>query len=328
MLEDRRIGGMFWEVSSPSPMHVVCTIDDQYARHCAVMLLTLRDANPTTPLHVYVVHAGLRPQEASKLLRCMDGRLTSLSLIQVDAAACDEFPLTDHVSAATYLRLLLPSALPAGVDRFLFLDSDLIVNDSLEELWATSLQGRPLAAVSSVGNAAHRARLHMRDEEDYFNAGVLLMDLNAWRARDIIGDGAAFVRRHPERVLMWDQDILNQLFRGEWLPLAARWNAVTAWWLDAQQRDFDPTKGLVPWTAGRPPAIVHFAGGGACKPWHHECPHPHRHRYREFAARTPWRGSPLEGAPTIAERAKARLRPWLRPLLRPLRSWPDRPPGR
>lgn len=300
-------------------MDLVCTIDDAYVRHCAVTLLTLRDANPTAELNVHLLHDGLEPAEAARLLRCLDGVLSRLTLIHLDTTPLRHFPLSHHVSLATYFRLLIPAALPAALDRVLFLDADTVVNDSLAELWSTNLEGRALGAVPSPGDELDRARLGLTAKEGYFNAGVMLIDLEAWRRRDLVAEGAALLRREPERILWWDQDVLNLAFRGDWLPLHARWNALPQWWLDARGR-IDATRPLTPWSDGsEAPAIVHFAGAGDCKPWNHHCRHPHRFRYRSFAARTPWRGRPLDDAPSLLQRARAKVGPALRSFLHVLR---------
>lgn len=296
---------------SGAAMNVVCAVDAGYVRHCGVMLLTLRDANPTAVLHVFVLHDGLCSDEAARLLRCLEGVVDSVSLIHVDATLSRGFPVSGHMSLATYLRLFLGAALPSTVERALFLDADMVITDSLAPLWSTPLDGRSLGAVPNPRNDAHRERLRLADGQDYFNAGVLLVDLRAWRGRDLVAEGAAFVREHPDRVVLWDQDVLNHLFRGDWLALPPRWNAVPHWWSGAQGR-VDPAKGLMPWREGPPPAVVHFAGSGQIKPWHHACVHPYRERYRAFLARTPWRHLPLEGAPlTRLDRTRLRLRRWL-----------------
>jgi len=48
-------------------MNIVCTIDNNYIRHCAVMLRSLRDYDPGNDLHVYILHEVLDPLERAKV---------------------------------------------------------------------------------------------------------------------------------------------------------------------------------------------------------------------------------------------------------------------
>ena len=48
-------------------MNIVCTIDNNYIRHCAVMLRSLRNSNPGEDLRVYIVHVTLTRKSGENL---------------------------------------------------------------------------------------------------------------------------------------------------------------------------------------------------------------------------------------------------------------------
>lgn len=295
-------------------MNIACTIDDRFTRQCATMLRSLRQSNPDTHCHVYLLHDGIAPQMLDVLSGDLRGFLDNVQPVQLDTAALRDFHIDGHISLATYFRLLLPSALPPSVDRVLFLDCDLLVVDSLSPLWSLEMAGAPLAAVESPNPLQHVERLLLAAGEHYFNAGVLLIDLERWRARDVLGEAKDFYVRHRERVRWHDQDLLNQLFRGQWHRLSPRWNALPQLWSpDDSFRGHIPR--CPPSLAGvGGPAIVHFAGGGACKPWNYHCRHPYRDDYRRLAAATPWGCGRLDDAPTLTSRVKQVVRPLLGPI--------------
>ena len=67
----------------------------------------------------------------------------------------------------------------------IYLDADTLVVASIRALWDLPLQGAPVAAVSNVTEAAmqpHLAALGFVEPASYFNAGVLLIDLDRWRS--------------------------------------------------------------------------------------------------------------------------------------------------
>lgn len=279
-------------------MNIVCTIDSNYIRHCAVMLRSLRNHNPGDDLNVYIIHQALDAKERSRFLDYLCSFLPSVSLIQVNPAMLSGFPVFGHISIATYFRLLIPSLLPPILNRVIFLDSDIIINNSLDALWTTVMDGQPVAAVSDRNLDQQRSRLGMAAEAPYFNAGVLVIDLDQWRQEDILLKGMQFAKANASKLDNWDQDVLNHLFENRVRLLHPRWNAMAhLWgldpsWLAAQGVLSDQDQ-----EAKDRPHVIHFAGGGFAKPWNFHCPHPRREDYRVLLAQTPWAMTSLEGMP-------------------------------
>lgn len=272
-------------------MNIVCAVDNNYLRHCAAMLHSLAQKNPGHHLAVYVIHGDLDPAERAKFVGFVGQFLPSLSLLQADASVLAGFPVSGHVTVSTYFRLLLPTLLPAGLQRVLFIDSDTIITDSLGELWELPLAGHALAAVPE-----HRRSCadHGYVFGDYFNAGMMLVDLDRWRQAQLIERGRVFATANPHRLRHWDQDVLNHVFESQWLPVGDRWNACPH--LYGLTGGYDLSRDKL--TAAEieaidRPAIIHYAGPGKVKPWHYHCRHPWRDSYREHSAATPWAQEPL-----------------------------------
>jgi hypothetical protein len=57
-----------------------------------------------------------------------------------------------------------------------------------------------------------------------FNSGVLVMDLDRWRAESIGTETLRYVADQAGRIAHSDQTALNAVLRGRWLPLHPRWN--------------------------------------------------------------------------------------------------------
>jgi lipopolysaccharide biosynthesis glycosyltransferase len=302
-------------------MIIVCNINNDYIRHCAVMLRSLRDFNPRQDLDVFIVHSQLESDERARLVGYLNSFLPSVSFLQVDEALLQGFPESAHVKLASYYRLLLPEILPCVLDRIIYLDSDLIVTGSLDDLWTLPLEGHLLAAVSDRNLDAQRKRLGLGSDSPYFNAGVMTFQLSEWRKLDVASRGLAFARNNPGKLDNCDQDVLNHLFENQGLIIHQRWNAMShLWGLDRQWLAAQGGLSQEEREAQADPAIIHFAGAGFAKPWHHKCPHPWKERYRAILDETPWAGTPLEGAPdqsNLLLRSARKVRQKVRSLLRP-----------
>ncbi|KEF42979.1 MAG: hypothetical protein ER33_03675 [Cyanobium sp. CACIAM 14] len=278
-------------------MIIACTIDNNYIRHCAVMLKSLQLSNPDSTISVYIMHGAIDAAERARLAAYLGDFLASVSFIQLDEEMLAGFPVFGHVTLATYFRLLLPAALPHAVEKVIYLDSDLIVVDSLNEMWESPLGENSIGAVEEHNQDFDRRRLGLAEGSLVFNAGAMLINLALWRENNILRSGLEFARTHPERIKHWDQDVLNSLLEARWQPLDWRWNALPHLWMHPDYTDPATPLGHQAEAARARPAVIHFAGSGVAKPWHHRCTHPWRHRYLEIREQTPWAGLPLEEAP-------------------------------
>ena len=101
------------------------------------------------------------------------------------------------------------------VNRIIYLDGDIIVRDSLRELWNTNIDGFPLASIPDTENCtvSHYNRLKYPQSLGYFNSGVLLINLQYWREHHVLNDFLQIVKEKRPILRCHDQDIMNLLFR-------------------------------------------------------------------------------------------------------------------
>lgn len=281
-------------------MIITCTIDNNYIRHCAVMLKSLQLSNPAESITVYILHGVIDSGERARLAAYLGDFLPSVSFIQLDEEMLAGFPIFGHITLAAYFRLLLPAVLPHAVEKVIYLDSDLIVVDSLRDLWEASLGENSIGAVEEHNQEFERIRLSLGGDSLVFNSGVVLIALDRWRQENILANGLEFAGTHPERIKHWDQDVLNCLLDARWLPLDWRWNALPHLWMQPDYADATTPRGRQAGVTRASPAVIHFAGSGVAKPWHQRCTHPWRQRYLEIRQQTPWANLPLEGSPSAS----------------------------
>jgi lipopolysaccharide biosynthesis glycosyltransferase len=136
--------------------------------------------------------------------------------------------------AATYFRLFIGNLLPPSVRLAIYLDADLIVRGDLAELAEEPFEGHAVMAVpDAYAQYFHISRLkeeyfsrkrQYSQLSRYFNAGLLVIDMAAWR-RERIGESALDVAITCKDLLLFhDQDALNVVMEGRWKALHPRWN--------------------------------------------------------------------------------------------------------
>jgi len=279
-------------------MIIACAVDNNYIRHCAVMLKSLYESNSREEISVHIIHGAIDASQKKKLVTCLGRFLRSVSFVQIDPKILGGFPTFGHLPISTYYRLLIPTVLPRSVQKTIFLDCDLIVVDSLSDLWNMDLGDYPLAAVTDHHIKENCQRLGLSESLGYFNPGVMVIDLNKWRQRDILTEGLKFTKNTKATLKHCDQDILNHVFEGQWQHLETRWNAAPhLWGLCEVLADEAAALASQDAVARNKPAIIHFAGSGNAKPWHYHCAHPWKIRYLELKKKTPWARAPLDFQP-------------------------------
>lgn len=134
-----------------------------------------------------------------------------------------------HFSIATFYRLTIPEIFSRDIDKVIYFDSDIVVNLDIKELWNIEFGNKPLGVVVSTSQVDNAHTYPMCRENivkvaDYFNAGVLLMNVQAFRdEQSNIMNGINFISRHPKYNL-FDQDVLNYCFAAQALKLPTKFN--------------------------------------------------------------------------------------------------------
>ena len=142
-------------------------------------------------------------------------------------------------------RIFLPEVLPKEIDRCIYLDCDTIVNLDIRTLWEEKTGANGLGAVAekdSCESAEEYERIirdiykrgifrndirieNMVSFSDYFNSGILLMDIDVIRHREksMAECTVEFLSDFPESSYP-EQDALNIIFSDEYNKLPERYN--------------------------------------------------------------------------------------------------------
>lgn len=282
-------------------IHIAVNIDYQYVEHCAVTLVSAFVNNPGEAFTVHVI-ADRLPEPDRQLLDALCSQYQNEVVFhQPDMSMLSGFTIrkfSKRISLATYYRCILADILPVDVNRVLYLDCDIVVLDRLRPFWETDLEGLGVAVVEDIGSdeASRYAVLHYPMELRYFNAGVLLINLEYWRQHNVTQACISYYRQYPERILFNDQDLLNSVLCHSRKYVDVRWNVQDGFY----RRSLPADKRNEIGEALLRPAILHYTNR---KPWSYDSQHPLRHEYDCYLALVPWRRRPA-----VMERAWNGLR--------------------
>ena len=229
---------------------VFLATDSRFALPTAVAVRSIQNQAPRTP--IIVVDLDLTSDDRSLI----SSAAPSVEFVQLEDKFLEPFA-GSKTPRAMYARVFVDQLVP-DVHRVLYLDADVLVRGSLEPLFSADLGDSIIGAVPMMGAAVEgnppsfAMEVHRtQDYEEsfahevgippaalYFNAGVMLVDLPAWREANVTERIVQLYDRLPRD----DQALLNYLLWNRWMPLDLRWNSK------------DPSA-----------VIAHFAGDR--KPW-------------------------------------------------------------
>lgn len=271
-------------------LHVCCSTDENYVAACAAMLVSLAETNRESCWVVHVLTSTLSEVSRGDLLKSLCN-YTNVTLLfhEVDETKLSgvQFNKSTHVTIAAYYRILLSSIIPCDVHRILYLDCDLIVLDDITDLYQIDLSFYAFAAVKDILRMTdmHRFQLNMPYDIPYFNSGVMMINLDYWRAKNCEDALIEFAKK-KRTVFFHDQDALNYVFKGNWYMLSPQWNKL---YPSIYPKDcFHSTKDI---DAFEHPKIIHF--WGFIKPWYKIIwlPDKYKKLYYYYQSKTEWKTS-------------------------------------
>lgn len=199
-------------------MNILVTIDKNYLLPLKTMLCSLFLNHENTQFHIYLVHTNIDSGELNDLNSFCLRYNATLSCINGESLFLDA-PLVKHYSSAMYYRLLAYKLLPDNIDKVLYLDPDILVINPLIGLYEIDLEDNLYAAASHISESkvlgyANQMRLNLPSEQnsDYFNSGVMLMNLYLQRNKIDEQEIYNYVQNNKAVLLLPDQDVLNALY--------------------------------------------------------------------------------------------------------------------
>jgi lipopolysaccharide biosynthesis glycosyltransferase len=267
-------------------MHVIAACDDRFVPHAAACLLSIAE-NGGADLHLRLIDDGISAENATKL----DVLFAQVDFHRIPAeqALTRDLQGRGNVSKATYLRLCIPELLPKKVERALYIDVDTLVLEDLRPLAEQEFAGAWTMAVRDIGYEGkyldHKCGLGLPKDAPCFNAGVLLIDLVAWRREQVGARARQFIGEHAKAARMMDQDGLNVICHGHWSELSPCWNMMHRFYRKPCRQYFDYDRKAWQKMLAQP-GIVHFS---SChKPDHLLGRHPLASRYWNYRNASPW----------------------------------------
>lgn len=261
---------------------IVLSANDKFAPYLDVMIQSIvANASPTRQYDIIVLFNDISEKNRSLITLLARGKENiSIRFIRV----CEYFDasklfVNQHLSVETYYRLIIPEIMP-NYHKILYLDCDMVVDHDVAELYDLDLGNCILGAAKDI-DVAGQVNLKQNDWQkyavetlrldkpyDYFQAGVLILDLDALRKKASSEEMIELALSNKWRC--HDQDVLNMICKNKVFYIPQQWNVLMSW--EEPGRSRMQIMKMAPrdlygeyMEARKEPYMIHFAGYQ--KPW-------------------------------------------------------------
>ena len=259
-------------------VHIAAAINKKYLPFFSVMVSSVfRHRDPNRNYIVHVLSADVASDDLKHAVPYSDD---NFAVVLVDVSGINErfetFDFGPFFGPECVYRLSLGALLP-DVEKIVYLDADLVVLDDISKLFDLDLGQNIIGAVRDIGTAGMVSGYAVGEAErlsslgipsgvDYFNSGVLLMDIAEMKDQVTLEDYSRWINDHQPSYP--DQDFLNSAFADSILFLPMKWNVL----FDSEGIRVKEIASCAPQNmfhsyleARLKPSIFHYAG--PLKPW-------------------------------------------------------------
>lgn len=240
---------------------IVFAVDDRYIPFLAVAIQSLVDHSSKDNYYsIKILHTDVSEKNKKKIEKYISENI-SIEFVDLNyylEKIKDKLYTRDYYTNTTYFRLFLPELYPQ-YNKVLYLDSDIVILDDIANLYKINMGDSLVAAApddiiqnNKVFQDYVEKVVGVSDYKHYFNAGVLLMNLDQLR-KFKFQEKFIYLLSTIKFSVAQDQDYLNRLCKGRVKLLSIAWDRMPI------PNDKIKTEDI---------KILHF--NFACKPWHFE----------------------------------------------------------
>ena len=241
-------------------MPIFFAVDDEYIPFLAVSLESLiENSSKKNNYEIKILYTKISENNQTRIKSEFERENIRIEFVNINSyleKMNDKFYTRDYYSKATYYRMFIPYLYPE-YDKAIYLDSDTTVMTDIANLYNINMEqnliaGVPDGAVQAIPIFQEYVEkvVGLSDYNNYFNAGVLLMNLEELR-RFKFQEKFVYLLETVKFAVAQDQDYLNRLCKGKTIMLSSSWNTMPGGIEEESRENLN---------------IIHF--NLSYKPWH------------------------------------------------------------
>lgn len=236
-------------------------VDDEYIPFLAVALQSLiENSSENNCYSIKILYTNISEENQNNILK-YERKNVNIEFVDLNYyinKIKDKLYTRDYYSKTTYFRLFIPELYPQ-YDKVLYLDSDIVILSDIADLYNIDMEDNLVAAAPDdviqtieVFQEYAEKVVGVADYHNYFNAGILLMNLDALR-KFKFQEKFLYLLETVKFSVAQDQDYLNRLCKGRVKLIENTWDRMPIGGDSVKREDLH---------------LIHY--NLAFKPWHFE----------------------------------------------------------
>ena len=266
---------------------IICVCDNHYAVLLATLIKSIESNHHTDEkLTFFLVDDGVSVKSKRRINDSINPENTTLHWLPIVDCLPENTKLPidkGSLPLSIYIRLFIPYFIPKYVKKIIFLDVDMVMLEDISKLWNTDIGDKIVAAVqdqfiqivSRWGGVNNYKELGIPPDNEYFNAGLMIVDIPKWEEAGITKKVLACITENKNSISFYDQYGLNAILYKNWHRLHPLWNRFA-------------------YSEEEKPYLIHFTGR---KPIYKTYPFNENYRdiFYHYLKQTEWQGFELIG---------------------------------
>lgn len=248
-------------------LNICYALNEGYVDYCRVSMVSLLENNRNSKITFHILTDELSENAKDRLSSVANPYGSNVKFYYMDDSKLKGQKTS--WSKYSWYRIFAPDVIDKNVKELLYFDCDVIVMDSISDIFNRIEEDWSVAAVDDYMTIFPDLfkRVGYEQTKGYFCAGVLLMNLEYFRQHNLSEVILQFALKNPKRILFPDQDALNCVCKDSKIRLPLKYGILDPFYRDERfaRRFADEVIESID-----DPRIVHYAG---CSPWIAEYQH-------------------------------------------------------
>lgn len=247
-------------------INICLATDENYLKYMATTMVSiLASSNRNDNLSFYILCNNISNDSKKYIENLKRFKDFKINFIDMDIKDFADFPAGGpHISNTTYYRYKIAD-ICKDIDKIIYLDCDMIIKSSLQELFDEDISNYLLGGVEDVGYYYWKDKNpDFKCKGFYINAGMLLINLDAWRKENIGDKLMQYTAEHHNEIIIGDQDVINTVCKNKIKPLKYSYNVQDSFYRTKLEVYENPNRNEIV-SASLKPTILHYTN--TRKPW-------------------------------------------------------------
>lgn len=274
-------------------MNIAYSCNDYYIPQTGISIISLCENNKESDdINIYFIGKDVSPANVSLLRSITEDYGRHFIYIDFDTIAYDLNISTigRHIETI-YAKVFFTRI--EGLDKIIYLDSDTIIDGSLEPLWNDDLSDVYMGAVQTFSKM--KKQLGIPEQAPFFNDGMAIVNVDYCRKHNLTEKVLEVVAEYNGNPPTLSEGALNKVCQGHVKYISLRWNCMAGiLYFGRLNMKYLATK-LDQYTEDdlkescEHPVVIHYLTAFYNRPWFRPCTHPYKDRYYYYQAMSPWK---------------------------------------